>query len=34
MVGHSDRISLRDDDTLKSWTSSHPSRPQRKSAAE
>ena len=26
MVGHSDRIGLRDDDTSKSWNSSHPSR--------
>ena len=26
MVGHSDRIGLRDDDASKSWNSSHPSR--------
>lgn len=26
MVGHSDRMSLRDDDASKSWNSSHPSR--------
>jgi hypothetical protein len=26
MVGHHDRIGLRDDDASKSWNSSHPSR--------
>jgi hypothetical protein len=26
MLGHSDRIGLRDDDASKSWNSSHPSR--------